>query len=176
MLLLLERASQLQPFKQPALARIMTRIAATGRHSTAAQSGGGDTQQFIERVHKQQMPLLQQAEDAAQAALRLFAVQKQQWAAEADAEDGDETAEQLQFARQPHESVEAVQRLLERIPEIKKQLSGEADAAEVAAVLAAVMKVSPTQWGPQRLCLRERLLAPCVIMTMHHGLQEDMGC
>lgn len=175
MLLLLERASQLQPFKQPALARILTRVAAAkgaDRHSSAAQSG--DTQQFTEQVHKHQMQLLQKAEDAAQASLRLFAVQKQQWAAEA--EGSGVTAEQLPFTHMPHEAVEAVQRLLEKIPKIKKELSGETDAAEVAAVLAALMKVSHRRWN--LVCvttaplLRERLgrssNAPL--------LQEDRRC
>jgi hypothetical protein len=174
MLLLLERASQLQPFKQPALAGISTRIAAAkgvGRHSTAVQSG--DTQQFTEQVYKHQVQLLQQAEDAAQAALRLFAVQKQQWAAEAG--DTGLAAEQLPFTHMPHEAVEAVQRLLKKIPQIKKELSGETDAAEVAAVLAAVMKVGYRRWF--LVCvitvplLRERLGCSSNAPT----LQEDRG-
>lgn len=142
MLLLVERASQLQPLKKTVLTQLVARQAARDNkqgqplaHSQAAPAAAVADQE--RQLWEMQVQLLQQAEHAGTAALRLFGQQKQQLVQQA----GDDAVELQAVLGMTNEAVSAVQQLLGKLPEIKDNLSDSIDAAEVASVLAALMQV-----------------------------------
>jgi hypothetical protein len=138
LLLLLERASQLQPLKQPSLASTLARAA--NRTSSSSSSSLGSTagsaaeKRLAEQIHHHQLDLLQQAEQIGQQAQQVYAVQSRQWLAEAE-------GEQEVHVSMQNEAIKAVKSLLQKLPKIKADLASQIDAAELAAVLAAWMKV-----------------------------------
>lgn len=134
MLLLVERASQLQVLKQPSVASVLARSKTQNRGSTAE---GGTGASVSEHIHQQQLDLLQQAEAVGQKAQQLFAAQKRQWMQNAESAE-----ERDAFMSMQHDAIEAVQGLLQKLPEVKANFVGHMDASEVAAMLAVLMKVS----------------------------------
>lgn len=130
MLLLVERAQQLQAIKQPAIVRMLSTPAAAHLGSQAA------AQQLQEQLARTQQQLLQQAEAAGEAAKALFAVQKQRLLAKA----GGDEQEQQQVLSMRNAALEEVQALLHKLPAIAAELSQQANATELVAVLAAVMR------------------------------------
>jgi len=135
MLLIVERATQLQPLKRSSL---VTLLAATHRPPQNAQisSAAGWHEQQLREL---QLKLLEQAEGVGNAAVQLFSAQKQQLLAAA----GDDPAG-VQYVQAMHnDAIAAIQDLLKKLPGIKNELRGDLDASEVAAVLAALMQVGP---------------------------------
>jgi hypothetical protein len=137
MLLLLERASQLQPLKQPSLASTLARAAnrtSSSSSSLGSTAGSAAEKRLAEQIHHHQLDLLQQAEQIGQQAQQVYAVQSRQWLAEAE-------GEQEVHVSMQNEAIKAVKSLLQKLPKIKADLASQIDAAELAAVLAALMKV-----------------------------------
>lgn len=130
MTLLLERASQLTPLKQTAFAQL---LAAT----PAATSGQTSYEAYQQRIRGMQQQALEQAEGAGRAALQTFDAQKQMLMAAA----GDDPSERERVQHIENADVEKVMALLKKLPSIKAELEGELGAAEIAAVLGALMKV-----------------------------------
>jgi hypothetical protein len=164
MLLLVERASQLQPLKQPLLASLLARQG---------------QQQLESQLRQEQIQLLQQAEEAGQAALQLFEAQKQRLLDQAASVD-----EQVSILGFTNEGITAVQELLQKLPQIRNELTaaGGVDAAEVAAVLAALMQVgllcvsqTPVKRQPE-LGNLHKLAAPECCFRLIQRLPTDDLC
>jgi hypothetical protein len=142
MLVLVERALQLQPLKQQTIAQLLARVATTAqqtsRHDTLADAAGlTPTVQHQEDVRQLQLTLLQEAEAAGVAAQQVFAAQKRLLLLQA----GGSREEQQAVQGMQNAAITEIQGLLVKLPEIRQQLHGHLDAEEVASVLAALMQV-----------------------------------
>jgi hypothetical protein len=156
MLLLIERAKQLQSFKHTTMLDLLSGLqdrptapampwssqpAATSSSSAAAAatSGSGTRHhQILKNLKDAQQRLLKQAEQVGEAAERLFARQRQQLLQSAEGN----LMEQHEVLQMRHADIEAIQQLSAKLPNVAAELTADngLDAAEVAAVLAAVMK------------------------------------
>lgn len=137
MLLLVERANQLQILKQQAIACLLAPAAAAATRTRHHQSGSSAMELYLQQLGRIQQQLLQQAEAAGNSSMSLFWDQKQRLLAAA----GDDLQEQQEIEAYRNVAAEEVQSLLQRLPNIAAELSsGVPDATEVAAVLVAVMQ------------------------------------
>lgn len=137
MLLIVERATQLQPLKRPSLARLLAATHRPPQNAQAAPEPSSAAGRHEQQLRELQLKLLEQAEGVGNAAVQLFSAQKLQLLAKA----GDDPAG-LQFVHaMRNDAITAIQDLLKKLPGIKEELRGDLDAAEVAAILAALMQV-----------------------------------
>jgi hypothetical protein len=146
MLLLIERAKQLQSFKHTTMLDLLSGLqdrptapAMPWSSQPAATSGSGTRHhQILKNLKDAQQRLLKQAEQVGEAAERLFARQRQQLLQSAEGN----LMEQHEVLQMRHADIEAIQQLSAKLPNVAAELTADngLDAAEVAAVLAAVMK------------------------------------
>lgn len=130
MLLLVERASQLQPMKAPDIASTLCQ-----QHGGAQSRPAMPIDTFVQALEDNQVKLLRDAELAGQQAVHLFAKQQQQVA-------GDSSGGLAGVHSLHNDTIDNIKKLMQELPGIKSELLFGVNALEMAKVLTALMQVS----------------------------------